>query len=286
MSRICVIGASGYLGSHLCVELVRSGYNIISVDMVPSEKGEYRKADIRNEAEILEALEGSDIVIHCASIHPWKKYTDEQYLDINVKGTWNIFKAVLQHNIKRIILTSSIAAVGYNPDPSKLPVDESYQTLELADIYSLTKSFQEQIARSFCLQNKMKVIALRPPNFTPKPPIQNESALLSGCSVVDDVASAHLKAIDAWDRLQNNFEAFFITQSFPYSSEDTKQLSKDPKSVVEKYYPGAWEWFLNQGITLHPVATYYDNSKAKRILGWEPKFTFERWWTENQKNIT
>ncbi len=179
MLRVCVIGASGYLGSRLCSELIKLGYNIISVDIVPSESGEYRKADIRSETEISEAIEGSDIIIHCASIHPWKKYTDEQYLDINVKGTWNVFKAVSQHNIKRIILTSSIAAVGYYPDPSQLPIDESYQTLELGDIYSITKSFQEQIARSFCIQNKMKVIALRPPNFTPKPPIQNESALLS-----------------------------------------------------------------------------------------------------------
>lgn len=285
MLRICITGASGYLGSRLSLELIKLGYDIISVDMVPSENGEYRKVDLRNEAETVRAIEGADIVIHCASIHPWKKYTDEQYLDMNVKGTWNVFKAVSHHSINRLILTSSIAAVGYYPDPSQWPIDENYISLELTDIYSITKSFQEQIARSYCLQNEMKVIALRPPNFTPKPPVQNEASLLSGCSVVDDIVSAHLKAINAWCKLQNNFEAFFITQSFPYSAEDTEKLTKDPRSVVEKYYPGAWDWFLKRGITLHPVAVYYDNSKAKRILGWEPKFTFERWWIENLKDL-
>ncbi len=285
MQRICITGASGYLGSRICLELIELGYDIISVDMIPSENGEYRKADLRNETETLKAIEGADILIHCASIHPWKQYTDEQYLDMNVKGTWNVFKAVSQLNIKRVVLTSSIAAVGYYPDPSQWPVDEDYHSLELTDIYSITKSFQEQIARSYCLQSKIKVIALRPPNFTPKPPIQNEAALLSGCAVVDDVASAHIKAITAWDKLQNNFTAFFITQSFPYSSDDIEQLVKDPKSVVEKYYPGAWDWFLKHGITLHPVPAYYDNSRAKLMLGWEPKFTFERWWIENLKNL-
>jgi len=287
MTPVCITGASGYLGSHLCAELVKLGYDLICVDIAPPEKayGEFRQADFRNEDETRSALEGAELLIHCASIHPWKKYTDEQYLDTNVKGTWHVFKAASEHGIERVILTSSISATGCDPNPDNWPVDESYLSLWLGDIYSLTKLFQEQLARSFCGRKGMKVIALRPPNFTPKPPLQNGAALLSGCAVVEDVASAHIKALDVWGKLQDNFEPFYITQTFPYSPKETRQLLNDPKTVLDKYFPGAWDWFEKSGVTLRPAATHYDSGKAKRILGWQPEYTFARWWEEERKKL-
>ena len=283
--RICVTGASGYLGSRLCPKLVKLGYELTCVDIVqPKEKyGTFRRADIIDENETYSALEEAELLIHCASIHPWKEYKDEQYIDTNVKGTWNVFNAASEQGIERIILTSSIAASGYNPDPKLCPVDESYQHPSLSDIYSLTKLFQEQIARHFCGRKGMKVIALRPPNFTPKSPIQTGVSLLSGCLVVEDVASAHIKALDVFQKLQDNFEPFYITQTFPYSPEEARKLLTEPKMVVEKYFPGAWDWFKEVGVALHPSPTIYDNSKAKRILDWQPEYTFARWFDEYRK---
>ncbi len=287
MTRVCVTGASGYLGSHICPGLVKTGYELICVDIVPSENdyGEFRQVDFRNAEDALKALEGAEILIHCASIHPWKSYTDEEYLDNNVKGTWNIFRAAVEHGIDRVILTSSIAASGYSPEPDLCPVDESYQQQSLGDIYSLTKHFQEMIARHFCRNKGMKVIALRPPNFTPKPPLQNGAALLSGCLVVEDIASAHLKALDVWDKLRDGLEPFFITPTFPYSPEEARGLSDNPKGILDKHFPGAWDWFEERGVKLHPVATQYDSGKAKRVLNWQPECTFDRWWEENSSKL-
>jgi len=285
MTRVCVTGASGYLGSHICSGLLKPGYELICVDIVPSEDdyGEFRQVDFRNAEDTLKALEGAEVLIHCASIHPWKSYTDEEYLDNNVKGTWNVLRAAVEHGIDRVILTSSIAASGYNPEPDLCPVDESYQQQSLGDIYSITKHFQEMIARHFCQNTGMKVIALRPPNFTPKPPLQNGAALLSGCLVVEDIASAHLKALDIRDKVQEGFEPFFITATFPYSQEEERELPGNPKGVLDKHFPGAWDWFEERGVKLHPVVTQYDSSKAKRVLGWQPEYTFDRWWEENNR---
>ena len=282
MTRICITGASGYLGDHISSRLVDLEYDLICVDMIPQQeaRGEFRQADLRVEDEICGALEGAEIIIHCASIHPWKQYTDEQYLDSNVKGTWNVFRAAAEHSIKRVILTSSIAASGYNPEPELCPVDESYQQEALRDIYSVTKRFQEQIARHFCRREGMEVIALRPPNFTPKPPLQTGTALLSGCLLVEDIASAHVKALSVWDSLENSFEPLFITPMFPYSSEEIPHLSDNPKGVLDKHFPGAWDWFKERGIELRPAPTQYDSSKAKQILGWEPEYTFAHWWAK------
>jgi nucleoside-diphosphate-sugar epimerase len=285
MKHICVTGASGHLGSHICPGLVELGYELICVDMVaPREDyGEYRQADLRVENEVRDALKGAELIMHCASIHPWKSYTDEEYLNCNVNGTWNVFRAAQEHGIERVILTSSIAAVGYGPDAKLRPVDESYQQPSLGDMYSLTKRFQEEIAKHFCDYKGMRVIALRPPNFTPKPPVQSEASLLSGCLVVEDMASAHLKAVDVWDKLENSFEPFFITPTFPYSSQEEQQLSSNPKAIVDKYFPGAWDWFEERGTKPSPAPTVYDSGKARQILGWEPEYTFSHWWEKESK---
>lgn len=282
--RVCLTGSSGYLGSRLGAEIVNRGHDLICVDMVPAEKvfGEFRQIDLSKPGKALAALKGAELLMHCASIHPWKKYTDEQYLDMNVKATWNVFAAASELGVERAILTSSIAAVGYSPDWHLMPIDESYLHPWLSDIYSLTKHAQETIARHFCGRKNMKVIALRPPNFTPKPPLETGASLLSGCSVVADVASPHLKALDAWEKIENNFEPFFITHTFPYSREEEKQLSTSPKNVLERYFPGAYDWFLARGITLHPSPTIYNNSKAKRILGWQPEYDFAQWFAEHK----
>lgn len=287
MTRVCVIGASGHLGSYLCHELVKLGYDLICVDIVPPEKayGEVRQADLTKMDATLSALDGAQILIHCASIHPWKKYTDGQYMDSNVKGTWNVFRAASELGIERIILTSSIAASGYNPEPELRPVDESYQQQSLSDIYSLTKHFQEHVARHFCEYKGLKVVAIRPPNFVPRPPLQSGAALISGCLVVEDVASAHLKALGVWDKLQNNFEPFYITPTFPYSPQEAQQLSSDPKGILDRYFPGAWDWFDERGVKLRPVSTHYDSGKAKKVLGWEPRYTFAHWWAKDSKNL-
>ena len=284
MTRVCVTGVSGYLGRHLCPELVKRGYDLICVDMVPPEKayGEFRQTDFSKEDEARRVLDGAEFLIHCASIHPREKYTDEQYLDANVKGTWHVLKAASERGIERVILTSSTFASGEIP-PERWPVDEGYIHPSPYDIYSLTKLVQEQIARHFCGQKGMKVIALRPPNFTSKPPLQYEAALLSNCLAVEDVASAHLKALDVWEKLQDNFEPFYITHTFPYSPQETHLLSSNPRSVVDKYFPGAWDWFEQRGVALSSAANRFDSSKAKRILGWQPEYTFGRWWEEHRR---
>jgi len=282
--RICITGSSGYLASHICPELVKLGHDLICVDMVFAENafGEFRQVDLSKPGETLAALKGAELLMHCASIHPWKKYTDEQYLDMNVKAAWNVFSAASEVGVERAILTSSIAAVGYSPDWELMPIDESYLHPWLSDIYSLSKHTQEMIARHFCGRKNMKVIALRPPNFTPKPPLETGASLLSGCSVVEDVASAHLKALDVWEKMENDFEPFFITQAFPYSREEEKQLSASPKEILERHFPDAYDWFLSRGITLHPSPTVYDNSKAKRVLSWQPEYDFARWFSEHK----
>ncbi len=69
--------------------------------------------------------DGMDQVLHIAAIHPWKQYTTQQYLDLNIKGTHNVIAEAARAKADRLIYTSSVSAIGYNVAPdAPLPWDE------------------------------------------------------------------------------------------------------------------------------------------------------------------
>ena len=118
VTSVLVTGAAGHLGSHLVPMLVEQGFTVRGLDMLPlpeSVAGEcdFTQADLSDREAVRAAMDGVDIVVHTASIHPWKPYTDDQYLDANVKGTWSLYAVAAELGIERIVLTSSIAAFGY-----------------------------------------------------------------------------------------------------------------------------------------------------------------------------
>lgn len=91
-SKIAVTGAAGHLGSHLTTALISAGFKVVGLDFAPPpvsfpKEGKFVKTDLLNSEVLEKALTGVDIIVHCASIHPWKSYTDQQYIDLNIKGT-------------------------------------------------------------------------------------------------------------------------------------------------------------------------------------------------------
>ena len=108
VKRVLVTGAAGHLGSHLSATLVKEGFHITGLDMAAPATpwaggGPFLTASLADAAAVRKALAGIDLIVHCASIHPWKKYTDDQYLDANVKGTWHLYAAAEEAKIGRVV---------------------------------------------------------------------------------------------------------------------------------------------------------------------------------------
>jgi nucleoside-diphosphate-sugar epimerase len=284
-----VTGAAGHLGSHLVPALLGEGADVVGTDIVEPPEiaagAPFVHCDLTDAAALPDVLSGADLIVHCASIHPWKKYTDAQYLDANVKGTWHLYAVAASLGIGRIVLTSSIAASGYNAPPETWPVSEDAQSTP-TDLYSLTKHVQEDIARLFAAKGQVRTIALRPPAFMPKPDLETGFSLTGCFAVVEDIVSAHVAAARVMTGRQSPggplepFEALFITNRLPYTAEDAGL--RDPDGgigpLVRKYWPEAYDWLVARGYAGRSLHAVYDLSKAKRLLGWEPKFNFEQWY--------
>jgi UDP-glucose 4-epimerase len=289
--RVLVTGAAGHLGSHLVPKLEESGFRVTGMDIV-DPAGTWPSTcpfvigSLTDPEALAVALDGVDLICHCASIHPWKAYLDEQYLDSNIKGTWQLYGTASARGIERVVLTSSIAAIGYHSVPvNAWPVSEDRQ-FPLGDLYSLTKHTQEDIARLYADLGKVRTIALRPPAFMPVPDLETGFRLTANFAVVDDIASAHVAAARVIAGLQapggslRPFEAFHVTNALPYTQEDAEFLgdSRNVRVLVRYYWPDAYEWLTTRGYTGDGIVAVYDISRAERVLGWRPMLSFPEWY--------
>ncbi|MCC6446048.1 MAG: NAD(P)-dependent oxidoreductase [Armatimonadetes bacterium] len=293
---VIVTGAAGHLGSHLTPLLIEAGFEVRGADMLrpatPLPEGcPFLQADLSDADAARRAVEGADIVAHCASIHPWKSYTDAQYLDANIKGTWHLYTAAARAGIERIVLTSSIAAGGYQNIPTDAwPVDEESQFVP-GDLYSLTKHAQEDTARLFAGSGKIRTLALRPPAFFPLPPLETGFSLTGAFARVEDIAAAHLAAVRVMAGQQTPgsplrpFEAVHVTNRLPYRPEDAALLGPGGNNcpLVEKYWPESYPWLVSRGFKGSWLPAVYNLTRAKRLLDWEPACNFEEWLAEQRE---
>jgi len=283
--RIAVTGAAGHLGSHLCPMLAERGYELIRTDIAeaPDGPGEFRQADLADLAQARDALGGAEMVVHCASLHPWKPYSDDQYLDCNLKATWHVLTAAAELGIARVVHTSSIAVYGdYCFPPDLWPVGEDHPPTDPADLYRVAKMAQELMARRFASVGMLRIAALRPPAFMPRSDLKTGLSLLGHFALVDDVAAAHVAAVERFDALPSAFEPFNATNALPYTPDEGRQLLADPRPVIERHWPGAWDFFAAHGITPAPRPTVFNLSRAEHLLGWQPTRNFDWWWRQHQ----
>lgn len=277
MVRILVTGCAGHLGSHLIPALEAAGHEVRGVDVVPTEREGDLVADLCEEGVASQLLEGIQVAIHTAAIHPWKPYSNNQYLDNNIKPTHHILKGAVERGVSRVVYTSSIAAIGYLPDPADMPLPESVRATP-GELYGCTKWFGEVLCQAFSRSHGLQTVCLRPPAFMPKPELEQGLGLLGTWADVSDIVSAHVAAVSA--PMPTLYEPFWTTTAMPYAASEALELRQSPATVVERYWPGAPAWFEARGLSIPPIPAIYDTSRSRDILGWEPRYTFDVWWSK------
>ena len=173
--KILVTGGAGYIGSHTCVELLESGYDVVVIDNLCNSNPEslkrvesitgkrvvFYEGDVRDEALLRKIFEENEItcVIHFAGLKavgesvamPW------EYYDNNLNSTLVLTKVMKEFGMKNIIFSSS--ATVYTAD-NEMPLRENSRTGNCTNPYGWTKFMTEQILSGMAHADDQWSIAL------------------------------------------------------------------------------------------------------------------------------
>ena len=160
--RYLVTGGSGFMGINLVRYLLAKGHDVTSLDRVPfdyPEKDRIRevRGDIRDRRAVREALEGVDIVVHCAAALPL--YSAREIYSIDIMGTRVMLEESYEAGVKRFVHISSTAVYGV---PDHHPLSEDDRLIGVGP-YGKAKIGAEIACEEY--RDRMVVPILRPKSF-------------------------------------------------------------------------------------------------------------------------
>jgi nucleoside-diphosphate-sugar epimerase len=157
--RIVVTGGSGFIGTYLVERLLERGHDVIIFDWQPSRRFEWLRfpGDLRRPEEVAAAVESADAVYHLAAQHRDDVRPKSLYYDVNVRGTENLIRGARDHDIQRIIFTSSSAVYGL----SDREANEDSPTQPFND-YGHSKLEAERLLRQWAAAEGGRLLIVRP----------------------------------------------------------------------------------------------------------------------------
>jgi nucleoside-diphosphate-sugar epimerase len=172
--QVLITGGSGSVGKAVVQRLVARGDQVKVIGRTRDLEipgAVYEACDITDYPALRQALRGIDAVVHLAAIPHPAASTGEKIFQINVQGTFNIFKACEEEGIRRVVQASSINAMGQlfglKAAPLHyLPVDEEHPRTP-TDAYSFSKYVIEEIGEYYWQRSGISSIALRLPWVVP-----------------------------------------------------------------------------------------------------------------------
>ena len=169
MEKVLVTGGAGFIGSHLVEALVKEDCQVRVLDNLSTgtlanlqktaDEIEFVKGDIRDRARVEKVLEGVDVVFHQAAFVsvPDSMQDPESCFEINVGGTHQLLEAARRQCVRRVVIASSAAVYGDNPD---FPLRES-ASVGGRSPYAVSKRVGELYARLYTRTLSLDVVALR-----------------------------------------------------------------------------------------------------------------------------
>ncbi|CAJ0944754.1 unnamed protein product, partial [Mesorhabditis belari] len=269
-SVVLVTGASGFLGAHCVKALLDKGYRVRGT--VRSLKNAHKvepvrkldpsgarlslvEADLNKKDGWEKAVSGCDYVLHVAS--PFPLGGTQETIDTAIAGTKNVLEACAEEiSVKKVVLTSSVAAISEGHRASKERIDESFWSLlEGAVAYVKSKTLAERAAWDYVNQKTHKnnfPLTTINPGFIIGPPLTDDKGssvevimqmmslpavprITFGCIDVRDVAKAH---VEAMERPESNGMRVICAEADPhYMVELGKRLQREFAS--QGYSPAA-----------------------------------------------
>lgn len=291
MMKVLVTGGAGFIGRYTVDRLLQQGEQVVVVDRQPAsvwpeldESVVYYSADIADQKlELIFEAEEPDYVIHLAAQTSVRQSLQSPVEDANsnIMGTVNLLQQCLNYKIQKIVYASSAAVYG---NPRMMPVDETHQTEPLS-FYGLSKLTSEKYIELFCHTHNLDYSILRYANvYGIRESRSGEDGVVTAfaeriCAgipmmiygdgsqtrdfvYVKDVAEANVIALGN----RGGREIMNISSGTAVSLLEVIQAMEEisGKQAASQYFPA------QNGDIKHSVL---DNSKARDVLWWTPKYS-------------
>lgn len=321
MSTILVTGGSGFIGSHCILQLLAADHEVRTTvrslkresavramlkegGAEPGDRLSFFAADLERDAGWRDAVAGCEYVLHVASPFPPNIPTNEDELIVPAReGALRVLRAARDGGVKRVVLTSSFAAIGYGHEPRDTPFDETSWTDPAgADVrpYVKSKTLAERAAWDFVANEggdlELSVVnpvgvfgpVLGPDYSTSILMVQRlMDGAMPGCprlhfGVVDvrDVADLHLRAMT---HPAASGERFLAVAGDFMSMLDIARVLKGRMGGAARRVPALQlpNWLVRLAAMRDPAVKQIlpelghrknaTSEKARRVLGWAPR---------------
>ncbi len=167
--KALVTGASGFIGSHVVRRLLEEGVEVRAMlmpeDPAPNLEGldiERVPGDILDAESVRAAVEGCDTVFHLAAIYAVWHPRPELIYEVNIRGTVHVVEAAAELGVRRVVHTSSIAAVGTRGENMPADEDTLFNTWLDANPYVWSKYISELEAFVRAGRTGLHLVAVNP----------------------------------------------------------------------------------------------------------------------------
>ncbi len=309
-NRVLVTGGAGFIGSNLVRQLLDREYEVtvldnlsigLSQNLPKNYKVRLVTGDVRDFELVNTVVNNHPFVMHLAAqaFIPLSYELPLQVAEVNSIGSLNVFKACLNHNVKRIVHISSSEVYG---SAQYTPMDEKHPVIPHST-YAVAKAAADMWAQTFCWEHKLPVVILRPFNtFGPRESLPYFiPEMIRQCLKAPDIHVGNLETSRDFTYVGDTVQAMIaaletegiegeiinVGTSKTWRMQEILDLIKKGTDAEEKSVV-----IDKNRLRPRDVATLVTaNKKAKKVLGWEPATRFEegirrtvKWYIENGKN--
>lgn len=297
--RCLVTGGAGFIGSHTVDRLRQLDHDVVVVDneCAPENSRFYWREDTENHRvnildydQLKPLMHDVDVVFHFAAesrIQP--SISDPRYaIKVNTIGTANVCQAAREHQVKRLVYSSTSASYGLKNKP---PLHENMRT-DCLNPYSVSKIAGEEICKLYTRLFDLDTVRLRYFNvYGDRSPLKGQYAPVVGLFLrqkltgepmtvigdgqqrrdfthVDDIVSGNILAATCGDPRVIG-ELFNLGTGVNHSIMDIVEMIQGPHVFIPARKAEGRE-------------TLADNTQAREVLGWEPTVMIQDWIKQNR----
>lgn len=316
---ILVTGAAGFIGTYLIDALIRDGYKVIATDVATDGNDFYSKRGIdyididTTVSQQFVKLNNIkiDAVVHLAACQPAnvseKKYDPRDYINVNVIGTLNVLEFCRKNSVKKIIYVSSHRNTQGLWQLDRAILEEDGSSIKYQGEYamfSISESAAQDCISHYHAQYGLKAIVFRLPpvyGYGPHTEIFKEGRpIKTGFQVFIDQAKLG-EPLEVWGNCERGRDIIYVkdvvaafmqalskpdvTGLFNITSGVYLTLRQQAEIIASVFWNSNSEpqFIFKPNIENGIESFLYDNSKAKRELGWYPKYTFKDMLIDYQK---